>query len=153
MLKTYSTEGVTITEEVKDPKSGEVVEQPVLVPQEQMDTLKVHIKVDITPRGAYDKFAQEQSLENLLGAGMITFEEYVESLDDDSTMPKLKLTKILEQREEKQRQIQQMQMQANQIQGAMQEALDIQQDNAAMQNLANQAQQINDNFMGGQNAM
>ncbi len=150
MLKTYSTEGIVVTEEIQDPTSGQKTEQPIPISQEQLVAFKVHIKVDITPRGAYDKFAQEQSLENLLGAQMITFEEYVEALDDDSTMPKLKLIKILEKREEKRKQMQLMQIQANQVQGAMEEALMLQEQNGQqIQNMADQAQTINDNFMGG----
>ena len=43
---------------------------------QELAKLKVYIKIDITPKGAYDKFAQEQSLENLLGGGFITFEEW-----------------------------------------------------------------------------
>ena len=148
MLKTYSVNGIILTTETEDQMTGQKIERMQQISKEELDSLKVHIRIDITPKGAYDKFAQEQSLENLLVQQIITFEEYVDALDDDSTMPKLKLSKILEKRKEKQRQIQQIQMQANAIQGAMEEAMIMQEEQGnQIQQIANQAQGINDNAM------
>lgn len=153
MLKNYSVEGIIVTREVKDEQTGRTQEVGYRITKEQLDELKVHIKIDITPRGAYDKFAQEQSLENLLNTQKITFEEYVKALDDDSTMPKTKLDKILKDREEKQIKMQEMQIEANALQGAMQEALILRQQNGEeIQDIANKGQQVNDNavaIMGG----
>ena len=49
-------------------------------------------------RGHDDRYAVEQSLENCLANGWITFEEYVEALPADSAAPKGKLTEILQKR-------------------------------------------------------
>ena len=56
------------------------------------------VAVDITRCDAYSKFAGEKNLSTLLSAGCISFEEYVNSLDDDSSVPKAKLLKILSER-------------------------------------------------------
>jgi len=99
----------------KDPITGEeiIVEQPV--DKNVMKRLDAFVKVDITPRGAYDRYAQELSLENLMQAGFISFEEYVEALDSDSVQSKVKLEKILKERREKQAQINAIDMQATEL--------------------------------------
>ena len=60
--------------------------------------LNVNIRIDVSPTNPYSKFAREQSLENALGNGHITFDEYVEALDDDGTAPKGKFKDILDKR-------------------------------------------------------
>ena len=61
----------------------------------------------------------EVSLENLLSAGQITFEEYVNALPEDSTMPKSKLKEILKTREEKNKVITDIEKQGNALNGAI----------------------------------
>ena len=68
------------------------------------------------------------SLENLLSAGKITFEEYVNALPEDSTMPKSKLKEILKTREEKNKIITEIEKQGNALNGAMEQVM-IQQEN------------------------
>ena len=99
----------------KDPITGEqnIIEEPV--DNKVMKRLEAFVKVDITPRGAYDRYAQELSLENLMQAGFISFEEYVEALDSDSVQSKVKLEKILKERREKQAQINAIDMQATEL--------------------------------------
>ena len=75
---------------------GEVV--PQIIPIEVMEKLSLEARVDISPQNPYSRFAQEQALQNLLGAGYITFEEYVEALDDDAASPKAKLSDIIQKR-------------------------------------------------------
>lgn len=75
---------------------GEVV--PQIIPIEVMENLSLEARVDISPQNPYSRFAQEQALQNLLGAGYITFEEYVEALDDDAASPKAKLSDIIQKR-------------------------------------------------------
>lgn len=96
-----NSKDLTVFVPVKDYETGEesIVEEKV--DKSVMSKLETFVKVDITPRGAYDRYAQELSLENLMTAGHISFEEYVESLDADSVMPKVKLEKILNERKEK----------------------------------------------------
>ena len=80
--------------------------------------MEAFVKVDITPRGAYDRYAQELSLENLMQAGFITFEEYVAALDADSVMPKTKLEDIIRKRKETEAKINEMDIEAQQLMNA-----------------------------------
>ena len=69
------------------------------------------IKIDITPKGVYDKFAQEQTIENLLTQGFFNAQRvgelavYAEVLDDDSVAPKMKIQEAIEHIREEQRRI------------------------------------------------
>ena len=67
---------------------GREVQAVEIIPYEAMQRLKVHVNVDVSPSDAYSKYAVEQSLENCLASGWITFEEYVEALPADSGGPK-----------------------------------------------------------------
>ena len=111
----------------KDPITGEEVQMQENVDKTILRNLETSVKVDITPRGAYDKYAQELSLENLMQSGFITFEEYIESLDSDSVMPKVKLQNIIKKRKEAQKQIQAIDMEAEQLkQNAMNQSINAQ---------------------------
>lgn len=99
----------------KDEITGEEIIVEDKVDKNVMKQLQAFVKVDITPRGAYDRYAQELSLENLMSGGFIQFPEYVESLDSDSVMPKTKLEKILKERKEKQARINQIDMEAQEM--------------------------------------
>lgn len=118
----YSENGINMEEEVTDPMTGEETVQIVNVPQSAMEQLQATVKIDITPKSVYDRFAQEQTLENLLVQGMFSiqrlpeFEAYVEALDDDSVAPKQKLMDILERMKEEQRRIAMIQQQAQLMQ-------------------------------------
>ena len=80
--------------------------------------LQATVKIDITPKGVYDKFAQEQTIENLLVRGMFAPEmlpqlrTYAEALDDDSVAPKQKILEICDKIEEEQQKIAMIQAQA-----------------------------------------
>lgn len=73
---------------------------PVLIPGEDMESLRAEAKVDISPVDPYSRLSQEIAMERLLAAGHITFSEYVEALDDTSGVPKAKLKSILSARGE-----------------------------------------------------
>lgn len=111
MMTAYAEGSITLEEEIEDPNSGETYIQLKKVPLSVFEQLKATVKVDITPKGSFDKYAQELSLENLLTAGFFNVQRlpelkrYAEALDDDSTMPKRKLDKIIESMEEEQRKI------------------------------------------------
>jgi hypothetical protein len=115
---TYSENGVVLEEEVTDETTGEEYIQPITIPQSVLQELQATVKVDITPKGAFDKYAQEVSLENLLKAGYFNIQKlselevYCDTLDDDSTMPKAKLEQAIEKMKEEQRKIAQIQAQA-----------------------------------------
>ena len=111
MFIVYSDEGLTLEEAIKNPQTGEEVTQLVNIPQTVMKELQAVVKIDITPKGAFDRYAQEVSLENLLKAGYFSVERlselktYVQLLDDDSVMPKAKLEDAISIMEQEQREI------------------------------------------------
>lgn len=158
MLQTYSTNGIIVTKETKDANTGEVIEIPYTMSYEELQNIKLNIKIDITPYSSYDKYAQEQSLENLMLQKLITFEEYVKALSEDSVMQKPKLEKILKDRQENNRRMLEMEKQANQINGAMRQVMEMQAENSnEVEGIAQQAEMINTNAMnmmgGNQNEM
>ncbi len=69
-----------------------------LIPGKLLAALEPRVRVDLSPANPYSKFAQEQTLQNLLTGGFITFQEYVEALDDDANAPKEKLKNIVQKR-------------------------------------------------------
>jgi len=141
-LSVYSVDGVNLEQEVQDPNTGEETVVLVNIPQTALQQLQATVKIDITPKGVYDKFAQEQTIENLLVNGLFSAQRlpelkaYVEALDDDSVSPKMKLEKIVEYMENEQRKIAQIQAQAQIMQQNAQQFL--------MEDPDGQAQQIAD---------
>lgn len=121
-LIVYSKDGVNMEEKVTDPMTGEETVQMVNVPQSALEQLQAVVKIDVTPKGVYDKFAQEQTIENLLIQGMFhvqrlsEFKTYVNALDDDSVAPKMKLMEIVEELEKEQRRIAEIEAQAQMMQ-------------------------------------
>lgn len=109
-LMAYSVDGIDLEEEVTDEEGNDTV-QIVRVPQTVLKELQATVKIDITPKGVYDKFAQEQTIENLLINGMFSIERlnelkaYANALDDDSVAPKQKILEIIENMEEEQQRI------------------------------------------------
>lgn len=121
-LIVHSVDGVNLEEEVTDPETGEQTVQIVNVPQVTLEQLKASVKIDITPKGVYDKFAQEQTIENLLTNGFFTaqrvseLETYANVLDDDSVAPKMKILEAIEHIKEEQRKIAMIDAQAKLMQ-------------------------------------
>jgi len=97
----YSPNGLSIITE-QEVQGGDPVQKEIIISQEELKELKIDVRVDVTPSNAYSKIAQEAALKELLTSNVITFEEYVSSLDDDSSMPKDKLTAIVNKRKEAQ---------------------------------------------------
>jgi len=71
-----------------------------IVTAETLKALRIRTRVDATPDSPFDKYAQEQSVERALTSGMITFEEYVSTLDGSSIAPKAKFEAVLAKRAE-----------------------------------------------------
>ena len=121
-LIVHSVDGVNLEEEVTDPATGEETVQIVNVPQVTLEQLKASVKIDITPKGVYDKFAQEQTIENLLTNGFFTaqrvseLETYANVLDDDSVAPKMKILEAIAHIKEEQRKIAMIDAQAKLMQ-------------------------------------
>lgn len=121
MLTVYN-DSIELEEEITDEQTGEETVNIVSVPRASLEALQAVVKVDITPKGAFDKYAQEQSIENLLTSGMFNSQRipelklYVKALDDDSVMPKQKLEEIIEAWEIEQQKIAMMNAQAQLMQ-------------------------------------
>ncbi len=121
--------GVDMESEVTDPQTGEKTVQMENVPQVALEKLRASVKIDITPKSVYDRFAQEQTIENLLTQGFLTaqrvseLEVYAELLDDDSVAPKQKILEAVERVKEQQRRIAQIQASAQLMQQRAQQFL------------------------------
>ena len=149
MWKTYATDGLVIDYEETDKLTGEKTSNPVKVPYTVLQELQASVKVDVTPKSAFDKFAQELSIENMLKAGyfnsqkLAELEVYVSLLDDDSSMPKNRLLEAIKIIKENQRRISEIQSQAEQLQMQADKYLGTQSDIASIgqygNNLINQA--------------
>ena len=140
-LTVHAENGINLEETVTDEQGQETI-QLVNVPQSALEQLMATVKIDITPKSVYDRFAQEQTIENLLINGLFSAQRlpelkaYVKALDDDSVAPKVKLEEIVEYAEEEQRKIAMIQMQAQLMQQRAQQFL--------MEDPDGQAQQIAD---------
>ena len=157
-LIVYSEDGVNMEEEITDPMTGEETVQVVNVPQSVLEQLQATVKIDVTPKGVYDKFAQEQSLENFLTAGFFNIQRvselkaYAKALDDDSVTPKQKLMEVIDAMEEEQRRIAMIEAQAQMMQQRAQQFLMEDPDGQAQQ-IAYAQMQIMQQQMGAQMAM
>jgi hypothetical protein len=109
-LIVYSENGVNMEDKYTDENGNEAI-RIVVVPQSVLQQLQATVKIDVTPKGVYDKFAQEQTIENLLLNGLFTSQRvgelkaYAEALDDDSVAPKMKILEIIERIETEQQRI------------------------------------------------
>ena len=121
-LVAYSENGINMEEKVTDPTSGEEIIRVVNVPQTAMEQLQAAVKVDVTPKSVYDRFAQEQTIENLLTNGLFHVQRvaelktYAEVLDDDSVAPKLKILEAVDHILDEQRKIATIEAQAQELQ-------------------------------------
>jgi hypothetical protein len=120
-LTVYSENGVNLEEVVTDPQTGEETIEVINVPQSAMEQLKATVKIDITPKSVYDRFAQEQTIENLLMNGLFNPQRvgelkiYHKVLPDDAVAPKVMIGEAIEYIEEQQRNIAMMEAQAQQM--------------------------------------
>ena len=141
-LIVHSVNGVNLEEPVKDPNTGEETVVLVNVPQSALEQLQASVKIDVTPKSVYDRFAQEQTLENLLVQGFFNAQRlselkaYAEALDDDSVAPKTKIMEVIKHMEDEQRKIAMIEAQASVMQQRAQQFL--------MGDVDGQAQQIAD---------
>lgn len=147
MWQIYAKDGLVVDVAETDPITGRMSSVQEQIPNFILEALSTSVKVDITPKGSFDKYAQELSMENMFTTGKITFEEYVEALDSDSVMPKTKLENILKKRKEAQKQIETINRQAQQMKNQMQQeqanAMDI-------QSIANQGAEMMNQYLGNQ---
>lgn len=122
MWITYSQEGMKLEEEITDPNTGETYIEVVDVEPSILENLKATVKVDVTPKGAFDRYATELTLENMLQAGLFApqrvgeLRKYAEALPEDATAPKQKILDICDKTEEEQRKIAQINAEAEMMQ-------------------------------------
>ena len=141
-LIAYSTNGINMEETVTDEVTGEETVQLVNVPQSALEQLKATVKIDVTPKGVYDRFAQEQTIENLLLNGFFSvqrlpeLEIYYKILPDDSVAPKQQIGEALEYSKQNQIRIANIQAQAQAMQQRAQQFI--------MEDPDGQAEQIAD---------
>ncbi|MGN0693740.1 MAG: hypothetical protein ACI4LK_02375 [Lentihominibacter sp.] len=120
MITVYN-DSIDLEEEVEDPNTGEMTTQMVKVQQASLKELQASVKVDITPKSAFDKYAQEMSMENLLTQGLFNSQRmpevklWAQTLDDDSVMPKQKILDVIKKWDEEQQKIAMMNAQAQQM--------------------------------------
>ena len=122
MWNVYTTNGMKLENEINDPTTGETYVEIVDVPASVLENLDGTVKVDITPKGAFDRYARELSLENYLKAGFFNAQRvselryYAEALPDDSTAPKQELLDICDKIMEEQEKIAMINAQAQMMQ-------------------------------------
>ena len=127
-LIAYSENGLNMEEKVTD-SNGEESYQIVNVPQTALQQLQATVKIDVTPKGVYDKFAQEQTIENMLLNGLFTPQRlpelkiYYKILPDDCVAPKMAIGEAIEYEEEEQRRIAMIDAQAQMMQARAQQFL------------------------------
>ena len=121
-LTVYAENGVNLEETYTDPQTGKEDVRLVNVPKSALEQLQATVKIDVTPKSVYDRFAQEQTIENLLTQGFFhpqrvgELKAYANALDDDAVAPKTKILEVIENIEEQQRKIAQIEAQAQMMQ-------------------------------------
>ena len=154
-LVAYAEDGVNMEETMTDPYTGEEYVQMVNVPQTVLQQLQATVKIDITPKGVYDRFAMEQTMENFLLNGFFhpqrvaEFEAYVNALPDDCVAPKPDLLEGIENIKKIQQQIAKINAQTQLMHQRAEQFLMGDPDAQATQ-IANAKQQLAQQQMGGE---
>ena len=118
MFIVYAADGMDVPEETEDPYTGQKIVRLVNIPQAALQRLKLDVKIEITPKGVYDKYSQEQFLESLLTQGLLNPQRstelriYAELLDDDANAPKRKILEAVEKIEKEKEKIARINAQA-----------------------------------------
>lgn len=90
LWQAYSPGGFTV----------ETDKELLLFAPDELETAQLRLRIDVTPTDPYSRYAAEQSLENALKSGQISFEEYVLALPDHAIAPRARFSEILERRAE-----------------------------------------------------
>ena len=120
-LIVHSADGVDMEYTVDDPVTGEEQIKLEKVPQSSLEAVKATIKVDVTPKGVYDRFAQEQTIENMLVQGFFNaqrvseLEIYYKVLPDDAVAPKQLIGEAIKYIKGEQQRIAEMQTRAQKL--------------------------------------
>ncbi len=125
-----------IDEEMED-ETGKINYIVKEIPTILIKNMNPTVKIEITAKSAYDKYAKEQSLENLANSSLFLpqnaqmLEDYIELLDDDANMPKATLLRLVKKRKERQARIAQIKANGQLMQQQVQQYLD-QENNLSM---------------------
>lgn len=120
-LIAHSSDGIPMEETITE-ENGEEYVQLVTVPKSVLRDLQVTIKIDVTPKSVYDRYAQESILENLLTNGFLhikridELEAFLNALDDDTLVPKQALLDFVKRSREKQQKIAALEAKAMEMQ-------------------------------------
>lgn len=147
----HSENGIKLQDTITDPTTKQEVVKIVTVSPMVLRRLQATVKIDVTPKSVYDKFTQEQILEKLFTMGyfniqkLAEFKVYVSLLDDDSTLPKMKLEKAIKYMEEEQMKIAKIQANKQMVQQRANQFLnqDIDGQASQMANAMRQLQMVN----------
>lgn len=101
LWSTYDPDG--FEEEVKDPETGETIR--VNVPYEEIIRLRPSVRIDVSQDNRWTKLAEQQAADQLLRDQQIGFSEWVELCAENGPIPKSKLLKIVNDREQKQQEM------------------------------------------------
>ncbi len=80
----------------------ELMEESTIYTIDQLKETDISVNVEVTSVAPYSIFARDSALEKLFSMQAISFEEYVEALDENSNVPKKILEEILTARREAQ---------------------------------------------------
>ena len=123
-----SAKGIDLEEEKFDEQGNEYIEV-FNCPQSVLKELQASVKIDITPKSPFDRFAQERTMENLLQQGLLSPQRlselkiYAKLLDDDSVAPKQKILEAIRYMEDEQKKIAAIQQRAQLMQQRAQQFL------------------------------
>lgn len=126
LIKVYYLKGLNLyrsVDQYNELGNVETFEEPFTISRRELEKIDVNLKIDITPTSAYDRYAQELSLENLLLKGLINLEEYTDALPEGSAMPKPTLESIIQKRKEARAKIAELQQRMNAMQTAMEQTV------------------------------
>lgn len=135
----HSDGGIKMEEKVTDPNTGKETIRLVAVPKSALEKLQASVKIEVTPKSVYDRFAVERTIENLFVSGLLhvdrvnELEVYGNLLDDDAVAPKEKILEAVRQIKQKQNQIAQIEAQAQLVQQMANQSLAQAQDPQAQQ--------------------
>lgn len=147
-LIAYAANGLNVEDKVTDSATGKESWQIVTIPQVSLRQLQATVRIDITPKSVYDRFAQEQTIENLLTQGYLNAQRvgelaiYAQLLDDDSVAPKQKILLAIEMIRSEQQKIAAIQARAQLMQQRAQQFFDSDPDGQASMLTAAQNEQL-----------
>ena len=97
----YNPDGISF---MADTDEGKV---QMTISQDELNSLKPTVRIDVSPDNQWTKLAEQQSLDNMFMQQQLTLEEYVEATPDNSSIPKAKLKAIIDKRKQQEQQMQQ----------------------------------------------